>query len=45
MKKQYITPDTQILPIAPITRLMVGSAAGFRVNGGFVDPADAGTGV
>lgn len=49
MKKQYITPNTQRLLIAPITTLMVGSGVpsvtGFRVNGGFINPADAGTGV
>lgn len=47
MKKQYITPSTQTLPIAPLNRLMAasGGAVGFSINGGYVNPADAGTGV
>lgn len=48
MKKQYIAPNTEALSIAPITTLMAGSgviSTGLKVNNGYVNPADAGTGV
>ena len=47
MKKQYITPSTQTRPIAPLTQLMVGSAVvtGLNINGGFVNPGNANSGV
>lgn len=48
MKKQYIAPSTEALSIAPITTLMAGSgviATGLKINNGYVNPADAGTGV
>lgn len=48
MKKQYIAPNTEALSIAPITTLMAGSgviSTSLKINNGYVNPADAGTGV